>query len=181
VTWRRRNSTTTQRRWFGSSSSSQGDRAHLHEHLKCGFAGNGTVRVLLNHRGIARSGSYEAERRQADRRVPSTVDARYCARLAGPSCRWASQRIRLEALLSGRRRKFCLLEVNGASAFDSDLVERLQQAPDPSRRKTESRLPIILSSRSREVAGPARRCGARTRPTASRALSGACGARARER
>jgi hypothetical protein len=55
-----------------------GDRAHLYEHLKQGFAGNGTVRVLLNRRVIAqreRSGPYEAERRQADRRLPSKVDA----------------------------------------------------------------------------------------------------------
>jgi len=55
-----------------------GDRAHLYEHLKRGFAGNGTVRVLLNRRVIARrarSGPYEAERRQGDRRLPSKVDA----------------------------------------------------------------------------------------------------------
>ena len=55
-----------------------GNRAHLYEHLKRGFAGNGTVRVLLDRRVIARrarSGPYEAERRQADRRLPSTVDA----------------------------------------------------------------------------------------------------------
>jgi hypothetical protein len=55
-----------------------GDRAHLYEHLKRGFAGNGTVRVLLNRRLIARrarAGPYEVERRQADRRLPSTVDA----------------------------------------------------------------------------------------------------------
>jgi hypothetical protein len=55
-----------------------GDRAHLYEHFKRGFAGNGTVRVLLNRRVIARrarSGPYEAERRQADRRLPSKVDA----------------------------------------------------------------------------------------------------------
>ena len=55
-----------------------GDRAHLYEHLKRGFAGNGTVRVLLNRRVIARrtrSGPYKAERRQADRRLPSKVDA----------------------------------------------------------------------------------------------------------
>jgi hypothetical protein len=54
------------------------NRAHLYEHLKQGFAGNGTVRVLLNRRVIARrerSGPYEAERRQADRRLPSKVDA----------------------------------------------------------------------------------------------------------
>jgi hypothetical protein len=55
-----------------------GDRAHLYEHLKRGFAGNGTVRVLLDRRvktRRARSGSYEVERRQADRRLPSKVDA----------------------------------------------------------------------------------------------------------
>jgi hypothetical protein len=55
-----------------------GDRAHLYEHLKRGFAGNGTVRVLLNRRviaGRARSGPYGTERRQADRRLPSKVDA----------------------------------------------------------------------------------------------------------
>jgi hypothetical protein len=55
-----------------------GDRAHLYEHLKRRFAGNGTVRVLLNRRVIARrarSEPYEAERRQADRRLPSKVDA----------------------------------------------------------------------------------------------------------
>jgi hypothetical protein len=54
-----------------------GDRAHLYEHLRRGFAGNGTVRVLLNRRVIARrerSGSYEAEWRHADRRMPSKVD-----------------------------------------------------------------------------------------------------------
>src|SRR2546422_1021416 len=55
-----------------------GNRAHLYEHLKRGFAGNGTVRVLLNRRVMprrARSGPYEAERRRADRRLPSKVDA----------------------------------------------------------------------------------------------------------
>ena len=55
-----------------------GSRAHLYEHLNRGFAGNGTVRVLLNRRVIARrarSGPYEAERRQADHRLPSKVDA----------------------------------------------------------------------------------------------------------
>jgi hypothetical protein len=55
-----------------------GDRAHLYEHLKRGFAGNGTVRVLLDRRVItrrARSGPYEVERRHADRRLPSKVDA----------------------------------------------------------------------------------------------------------
>jgi len=55
-----------------------GDRAHLYEHLKRGFAGNGTVRVLVDRRVITRrasSGSYEVERRQTDRRLPSKVDA----------------------------------------------------------------------------------------------------------
>ena len=55
-----------------------GNRAHLYEHLKRGFAGNGTVRVLPNRRVIARrsrSALYEAERRRADRRMPSKVDA----------------------------------------------------------------------------------------------------------
>jgi hypothetical protein len=55
-----------------------GDRAHLYESLRRGFAGNETVRVLLNRRVVARrtrSGPYEAERRQADRRLPSKVDA----------------------------------------------------------------------------------------------------------
>jgi hypothetical protein len=55
-----------------------GDRTHLYEHLKRGFAGNGTVRVLPNRRVIARrarSGPYETERRLADRRLPSKVDA----------------------------------------------------------------------------------------------------------
>jgi hypothetical protein len=55
-----------------------GDRAHLYEHLQRGFAGNGTVRVLRNRRAVApraRSGPYEPERRQADRRLPWKVDA----------------------------------------------------------------------------------------------------------
>jgi len=57
-----------------------GDRAHLYESLRRGFAGNETVRVLLNRRVVARRtrsgpGPYEAERRQADRRSPSKVDA----------------------------------------------------------------------------------------------------------
>jgi len=54
------------------------DRAHLHAHLTRGFAGNGTVRVLLDRRVItrrARSGPYEVERRRADRRLTSKVDA----------------------------------------------------------------------------------------------------------
>lgn len=55
-----------------------GNRTHLYEHLKRGFAGNGTVRVLFNRRVLPRrerSGPDEAERRQADRRLPSKVDA----------------------------------------------------------------------------------------------------------
>jgi hypothetical protein len=55
-----------------------GDRAHLYQQLKRGFARNGTVRVLLNRRLIARrarSEPYGVERRQADRRLPSNVDA----------------------------------------------------------------------------------------------------------
>jgi hypothetical protein len=52
-----------------------GDRAHLYEHLQRGFAGNGTVRVLRNRRVMAHSGPYEEERRRADRRLPSKVNA----------------------------------------------------------------------------------------------------------
>jgi len=55
-----------------------GNRTHLYEHLKRGFAGNGTVRVLFNRRVITRrerSGPYGAERRRSDRRLPSKVDA----------------------------------------------------------------------------------------------------------
>ena len=55
-----------------------GNRAQLYAHLKRGFAGNGTVRVLVDRRVIARrarSGPYEADRRQADRRLPSKIDA----------------------------------------------------------------------------------------------------------
>jgi hypothetical protein len=55
-----------------------GDRARLYEHLQRGFAGNRTVRVLLNRRVIARrarSGPYETEQRHADRRVPVKIDA----------------------------------------------------------------------------------------------------------
>jgi hypothetical protein len=55
-----------------------GNRAHLYEHLKREFAGNGTVRVLLNRRvgaRRARSGPYKAERRRAERRLPSKIDA----------------------------------------------------------------------------------------------------------
>ena len=54
------------------------DRAHLYRQLTRGFAGNETVRVLLDRRvktRRARSGPYEVERRRADRRLPSKVDA----------------------------------------------------------------------------------------------------------
>jgi hypothetical protein len=54
------------------------DRVHLYQHFTRGFAGNGTVRVLLDRRvktRRARSGPYEVERRRADRRLPSKVDA----------------------------------------------------------------------------------------------------------
>jgi hypothetical protein len=54
-----------------------GDRAQLYELLQREFAGNGTVRVLRNRRVIARparSGPYEAERHQAERRLPSKLD-----------------------------------------------------------------------------------------------------------
>jgi len=53
------------------------DRAHLYQHFTRGFAGNGTIRVLLDRRVKTRragSGPYEVERRQADRRLPSKVD-----------------------------------------------------------------------------------------------------------
>jgi hypothetical protein len=54
------------------------DRVRLYTHFTRAFAGNGTVRVLLDRRVItrrARSGPYEIERRQADRRLTSKVDA----------------------------------------------------------------------------------------------------------
>jgi hypothetical protein len=91
-----------------------GSRARLYEHLKRGFAGNGTVRVLLNRRVMARrarSGPYEAERRQADRRLPSKVDA-LCARLAGPSCPWMSQRIIIETLPSSDRSRWMVAKTD---------------------------------------------------------------------
>jgi hypothetical protein len=54
-----------------------GHRAHLYEHLKRAFAGNETVRVLLNRRigeRRVRSGPSTAERRQGDRRALRTID-----------------------------------------------------------------------------------------------------------
>ena len=54
-----------------------GHRAHLYEHIKRAFAGNETVRVLLNRRigeRRVRSGPSTAERRQGDRRAPRTID-----------------------------------------------------------------------------------------------------------
>ena len=53
------------------------DREHLYEHLKRAFAGNGSVRVVLNRRNAerrARSGPYAAERRRGDRRSPLRID-----------------------------------------------------------------------------------------------------------
>ena len=53
------------------------NRTNLYEHLKRAFAGNKTVRVLLNQRVVerrVRSGPYEAERRRGDRRSPVEID-----------------------------------------------------------------------------------------------------------
>jgi len=53
------------------------NRRDLYEHLKRAFAGNETIRVLLNQRFVdrrERHGPYEAERRRADRRLPITTD-----------------------------------------------------------------------------------------------------------
>ena len=50
-----------------------GNRAHLYEHLKRGFAGNKTIRVFLDRRvgeRRAHSGTHAVERRRGDRRVP---------------------------------------------------------------------------------------------------------------
>jgi len=52
-------------------------RENLYAHLKRAFAGNGTVRVLLNQRVAerrARNGACAAERRQNDRRSPLRID-----------------------------------------------------------------------------------------------------------
>ena len=72
-----------------------GDRAHLYGHLKRGFAGNGTVRVLLNRRVIARRARSEPMRPNSARLIAGCLrrSTRYCARLAGPSCPWMSPRI----------------------------------------------------------------------------------------
>lgn len=54
------------------------NRKHLYEHLKRAFAGNETVRVLLDRRIMERperSGSDEADRRHGDRRSPPTIAA----------------------------------------------------------------------------------------------------------
>ena len=54
------------------------NREHLYEHLKRAFAGNETVRVLLDRRIVERperSGPDEGERRQGDRRSPPTIAA----------------------------------------------------------------------------------------------------------
>jgi len=52
-------------------------RQQLYEHLKRAFAGNETIRVVLNRRVVdrrQRSGPYGAERRQGDRRSPLRID-----------------------------------------------------------------------------------------------------------
>jgi hypothetical protein len=53
------------------------DREHLYKSLMRGFAGNETVRVLLNRRVAERrqhSEPHESERRQGNRRSPVTID-----------------------------------------------------------------------------------------------------------
>jgi len=53
------------------------NRGHLYEHLQRAFAGNETVHVLLNRRVVERrqrSGRYEAERREGDRRSALKTD-----------------------------------------------------------------------------------------------------------
>ncbi|HEV8640438.1 MAG TPA: hypothetical protein VGV13_05010 [Methylomirabilota bacterium] len=53
------------------------NRGHLYEHLQRAFAGNHTVRVLLNRRVVERRercGPYEAERREGNRRSPLKTD-----------------------------------------------------------------------------------------------------------
>jgi predicted amidophosphoribosyltransferase len=53
------------------------NREQLYERLKRAFAGNATVRVVLDRRVAERrerSGSYAAERRQGDRRSPLMLD-----------------------------------------------------------------------------------------------------------
>jgi hypothetical protein len=53
------------------------NREHLYEHLKRAFAGNGTVRVVLNRRIVERrasSGPYAPERRRGDRRSSLRID-----------------------------------------------------------------------------------------------------------
>jgi hypothetical protein len=53
------------------------NRGHLYEYLKQGFAGNETVRVLLDRRVAERrahSGPYAVERRHGDRRSPRKID-----------------------------------------------------------------------------------------------------------
>jgi hypothetical protein len=53
------------------------DRERLYEHLKRAFAGNGTVRVLLDRRIVERrehAGAGEVEGRQDNRRSLSTIE-----------------------------------------------------------------------------------------------------------
>ena len=54
------------------------NRGHLYEYFKQAFAGNETVRVLLNRRVVerrARYGPYAVERRAGDRRSARKIDA----------------------------------------------------------------------------------------------------------
>jgi hypothetical protein len=53
------------------------NRGHLYDYLKQAFAGNETVRVLLDRRVAERrahSGPYAVERRHGDRRSPRKID-----------------------------------------------------------------------------------------------------------
>ena len=53
------------------------NRWNLYEHLQRAFAGNETVRVLLDRRVVERRARYgpdDAERRQGDRRSPRKID-----------------------------------------------------------------------------------------------------------
>jgi hypothetical protein len=53
------------------------NRASLHEYLKQAFAGNETIRVVLNRRVMQRRqlyGPYDSDRRRDDRRSPLKVD-----------------------------------------------------------------------------------------------------------
>jgi hypothetical protein len=81
-----------QRRLDGSPAASNGNaeqpervrqlvivarnRRHLYEYLERAFAGNGTIRVFLDRRVVARrahSGPHAVERRRGDRRLPGKI------------------------------------------------------------------------------------------------------------